>query len=268
MTGSLPLPLGGSAPREVPLSRSPLVRVIAQTRFPSVLKIDSRDTMIAFQEEVGPEYPILEQAAAPQFHIEFTSGSPNVRQVTSNLWRFSTADRSWLLSLAADAVTLETSRYGGRDDFLKRWCDVLAFVERIFDPRLALRVGVRYVNQIQGESLSDLTKWVRGSLVGVAQDELRDHVTHAISEANVAIEEGVLLLRWGILPANATFDPGLLAPAPTSSWVLDIDVSSAEQRPFSEDSLRSTFRALANRAYAVFRYAITDDGLEHFGAQS
>jgi uncharacterized protein (TIGR04255 family) len=109
---------------------------------------------------------------------------------------------------------------------------------------------------------------VRDSLIGVAQPELRDHVSQAISEANMTVEEGALLLRWGILPANATFDPGLLPAVPTTSWILDIDVSSASHKPFSGEGLQIAFQALADRAYSAFRYAITPAGLTHFGAQS
>jgi uncharacterized protein (TIGR04255 family) len=268
MPGSLPPPLGGPSPTEIPLSGAPLVRVIAQTRFSSVLRIDSKDAMMAFQEEVGSDYPILEQTNTPQLQVEFGSGVPNVRPVMGNLWRFSTADRGWLLSLATDAVTFETQQYDGRADFLARWQEVLSAVERIFAPRLALRLGVRYVNRIRGESLVELTRWVRDSLIGFAQPELRNHVTQALSEATMNVEEGVLLLRWGILPPQATIDPGSLPAVTDASWILDLDVSSSNQRPFSADGLAADFQRLADRAYSVFRYAITPAGLDHFGAQS
>jgi uncharacterized protein (TIGR04255 family) len=268
MTGSLPSPLGGAAPVEVLLPRSPLVRVVAQARFSRVLKIDSQDGMVAFQEEIRSEYPLLEQVAAQQLQVDFSSGLPNVRPVTSTLWRFSDANRGWLLSFASDVITLETRRYEGRTNFLGRWAAALASLERIFTPSLAVRLGVRYINRIDGESLLDLAEWVRPGLIGVAEPQLRDHVTQALSEAMITIEEGSLQLRWGILPANVTYDPNLLAAVPNSSWILDIDVSSTGQRPFSGVDLTSAFQALTNRAYSVFRYAVTDAGLDHFGAQS
>jgi uncharacterized protein (TIGR04255 family) len=203
-----------------------------------------------------------------QFQVELGPEATPLRPTASNLWRFTDADRNWILSLTSDAVTLETRRYDGRTDFLSRWYEALGRVERVFAPRLALRLGVRYLNRIHGDSLEGLTKWVVANLIGVAQSEFRDHVIQAISQANMTVEEGALLLRWGILPANATIDPTLLEPARTSSWILDIDVSSTGQRPFSGEALTAAFQALANRAYSVFRYAITPAGLEHFGAQS
>lgn len=269
MTGLLPSPLGGPAPEEIPLSRSPLVRVVAQVRFSTVLRIDSKETMAAFQAEIADTYPVLEQTMAPQFQVDFGPGAlQNFRSVPTTLWRFRDADSGWMLSLASEAVTLETQRYESRAAFLDRWREALGLVERIFSPRLVLRLGARYVNRLDGDTLPDLPKLIRDNLLGMVQPEFRDHVKQALSEANMTTEEGMLLLRWGMVPPNATFDPGLFLPVPTPSWVLDVDVSSVARRSFSANALETDFYALANRAYSVFRYAVTNAGLEYFGAQS
>lgn len=269
MTGSLPSPLGGPAPDEIPLSRSPLVKVIAQVRFSAVLRIDSKEAMAAFQAEIADEYPVLEQISVPQIQVDLGPGAvQSFRPIPTTLWRFTDADGGWLLSLGTEAVTLETLRYEGRSAFLRRWRDALEVVERIFSPRLVLRVGTRYGNRIEGASLLELPNLVRGNFLGIVQPEFRDYVQQALSEANVIVEEGALLLRWGIVRPQTTFDPGVFLPIPNPSWILDIDVSSAAQRSFSADMLESVFYALANRAYSVFRYAIPIAGLRHFGAPS
>jgi uncharacterized protein (TIGR04255 family) len=266
MTGAFPFPLGGLAPREVPLSHSPLVRVIAQARFGSVLKIDSKDGVVPFQEAVRSEYPLLEQAAVQQLQVDFSSGAPNFRPMTGNLWRFCDATKDWILSLSSEAVTLETRRYTVRGNFLERWHQALTHVESIFAPVLTLRLGVRYLNRIQGESLVALSDWVKPNLVGIAEPKLREHIVQAMSEATLKVEEGVMLLRWGVMPPSVTYDPSNLEPVQSESWILDIDVASAEQKSFSATDLTTESQALAERAYTVFRYAITDPGLEHFGA--
>jgi uncharacterized protein (TIGR04255 family) len=266
MTGTLPYPLGGSPPAEIPLSRSPLVRVLAQVRFASVLKIASTDGVVPFQEAVRSEYPLLQQTAAQQFQLDFASGAPNLRPVQSTLWRFSDAAGDWILSLSSETVSLETHRYSLRGDFLERWLTALTHVERIFAPVLTLRLGMRYLNRIQGESLVALSKWVQANLVGVAEPTLLEHIAQAMSEANMKIEEGTMLLRWGVMPPSMTYDPALLEPVQDTSWILDIDVFSAEQKPFAAAALATDSLALAQRAYTVFRYAITEPGLDHFGA--
>lgn len=268
MSTSLPSPLGGRAPAEIPLTRSPLARVLAQVRFSSVLKIDNKEAVAPFQEKLRANYPLLEQLVAHQLQIDMTPGGGGVKPIASNVWRFSNAERGLVLALTSDALTLEARDYPGRAAFLERWADALSLVEAVFAPGLALRTGARYLNRLTGESLDRLPDWVRPNLIGVAQPDLREHVTQAISEANLKVEEGDLLLRWGVIPANATIDPGLLGPSSSRSWILDIDVSSGQQKPFDAADLTAEYGRLMERAYAMFRWVVTDDGLHHFGAQA
>ena len=261
-----PPPLGGSPPAEAVLAKSPLVRVVAQVRFSSVLRIEAREAVIAFQDKVRPSYPLFDHVMAQQLQLDLSSGTPSLRPVPTSVWRFSSADRSMLLSLTSEMVTLEARVYRGRSDFVPRWSEALACLQQVFQPALTLRTGMRYVNRLDKASLDRLSDWVTPNLVGVALPEIRDFVTQAFSEASIKVEEGDLQLRWGILPPNLTIDPGLLDPLPVTSWVLDLDVSSSTQKPFDAATLTAEFATLAKRAYAVFRWAVTDAGLEHFGA--
>src|SRR5262249_48927969 len=113
--------------------------------------------------------------------------------------------------------------------------------------------------------LDAIDELIHTDILGFARPPLRDHVHHALSEATLSVEEGEMLLRWGIMPENATIDPNVLPPVPHPSWILDIDVSSAEQRPFDNDQLSASFRALAERAYSVFRYMTTGKFLKTYG---
>jgi len=266
MTTSLPSPLGGNAPVEVALAQSPLVRVLAQVRFSSVLKIDSKEGVAPLQEELRGNYPLLETMVSQQLQIDMNPSGGGVRPITSNVWRFSDAEHGLVLHLTTDALTLEARHYSGRTAFLERWAEAVALVERVFAPGLALRTGARYLNRLTGESLERLPEWVRSNLIGVAQPDLGEHVIQAISEANIRVEEGDLVLRWGILPANMTIDPGLLEPIPERSWILDIDVWSGQQKPFSASALKTEYHHLMERAYAIFRWVVTEDGLRRFGA--
>ena len=266
MPKSLPPPLGGAAPPEVPLARLPLARVVMQVRFSPVLRIESRDGIAAFQEEVRNNYPHFEQVSSTQFQIDLSSGPQTMTPIVTTISRFWDADRTVRLSLGSSVVTLDAFRYESRTAFLDRWADILARIERLYTPTLTLRTGARYVNRIVGDGLKVLTDLVEPNLIGVAQPNLREYVTQALSEASMEVEEGQLLLRWGVLAANTTIDPDLIDPVPEPSWILDIDVFSGQQKPFSSVGLRDEFRGLAERSYALFRHALTDHALDHFGA--
>jgi uncharacterized protein (TIGR04255 family) len=194
--------------------------------------------------------------------------SPNLRPVVTNVWRFSSADRTSTISLTTEAVTFESLDYPGRTAFIARWSEILRWVQNVFAPSLTLRTGMRFINRIRDDSLEHLPEWIEPNLVGVALPELRSHVVQALSEANLRIEEGDLVLRWGIVPPHGTYDIGLLEPLPEASWILDIDAFSVEQMPFDTEVLNMRYRQLAERCYAMFRWAMTENGLHHFGADA
>jgi uncharacterized protein (TIGR04255 family) len=54
-------PLQGPPPPEIPLKNAPLLRVIAQVRFPTLLAVRSADRVAGFQDAVRDRYPYLER---------------------------------------------------------------------------------------------------------------------------------------------------------------------------------------------------------------
>jgi uncharacterized protein (TIGR04255 family) len=265
MPKKLPNPLGGPPPAEISLPRAPLARVVAQVRFPGLLKIENRDVVSAFQEAIRREYPLFEQASSQQIQVEIGPGGPSVKQVPGSLWRFQDARKNWRLSLSSDSMSLEVESYTSRGDFLARWNSLLQAAEAAFDPQIVLRIGMRYIDRVTDAPLQTIDQMVHTDVLGFAKPPIRAHIRHALSEATLEIEEGEMLLRWGIMPPNSTIDPGVLVPIPGLSWLLDIDVFSGEQRPFVSDALSAAFLALAQRAYAVFRHMTTDEFLKAYG---
>lgn len=51
-------PLIDPPPPEVPLKSAPLIRVIAQVRFPPILSIEKQEFVASFQEAIRDKYPI------------------------------------------------------------------------------------------------------------------------------------------------------------------------------------------------------------------
>jgi len=265
MPSNLPSPLGGPPPSEVNLPRAPLARVLAVVQFPGILKIENRDFVAPFQEEIRRDYPLFEQDIRQQLQVQVGLGGPSFVQTPENLWRFQDQARNWRLSLVKSSLSFDVVKYTSRNDFLDRWTRILAAVEHIFDPQITLKIGMRYIDRIEGELLEAIDDMIKSDILGFAKLPLRRHVRHTLSEAIVEIEEGEMLLRWGILPANGTIDPNVLPPTLANSWILDIDVSSVGQRPFVASDLTSAFRALAERAYSVFRNMTTEKFLRVYG---
>lgn len=267
MPNNLPSPLGGEPPAEIPLPRNPLVRVLAQAQLPGILKVSLREEAAKFQELVRRDYPLFDEDATMELRIG-VGVSPIQQQVSSSVWRFSDSDRQWRVSLSPNSVSLEAMAYTNRNEFLERLSTVLETIEALFSPQITPRIGLRYLDQISGEGFENITKMVRAGMLGLIGDGTRPHIQHALSEAMMEVEEGMVLLRWGILPPNIVIDPSIMSPRPEQSWILDIDAYDAKPRPFDHVALSEAFTRLAHRSYAVFRYVVTDEFLRFFGGET
>ena len=88
----------GPSVQEVPLTRAPLVNVIAQVRFPAVMKIEDNAFVANFQEAIRKDYPILR----PERQLGVMIGPGGVQpQDAGTVWRFETKDPdAWQVTLA------------------------------------------------------------------------------------------------------------------------------------------------------------------------
>lgn len=261
----IPAPFSGPPPAEIALKRAPLVRVLGQITFPLIAKLAQQDAIAAFQESIRASYPLL----TPEHvnHIELTPGTePRVRAET--IWRFASSDQIWRVSLAASFVSLETTAYTSRQEFVQRLIDVARALETTVDPKLVLRVGVRYINRVEGAALEHLADLIKPEVLGVLQTPFKDAAQHLMTESLLRTQEGQLLARWGSLPAGATVDPQALEPIAAPCWILDLDLFATEQATFSADTIGAQVLAFAQRHYTVFRFVVTPAFLTYYGSDA
>jgi uncharacterized protein (TIGR04255 family) len=260
-------PLTAPPPKEVPLKDAPLVRVIAQVRFPLILSIGKKDFVGSFQEAIREEYPILQCEQTHGFAFDPQSIVPISPQVT---WRFLDQANSWnwRVSLAPDFVALETTAYSSRSDFLKRLNSILVKFEN-FKPACIERFGLRYIDRVVQPNLQDISSLVKPEIAGMMAANFRESIHHAINESLFRIPntDEQIAARWGLMPAGITFDPGAIEPIPEPSWILDLDMSLSENREFNVEVLMSEGRSFAERIYTFFRWVVNDDFLRRFGGE-
>lgn len=254
------LPLHGAAPGEIALKNAPLVRVIAQARFPLLLAARNPDRVAYFQEAIRDQYPHLEQQEIAT--IKLGSGSASSEGMVH--WRFSDETRGWRATLSPEFLALETTAYKSRSDFLGRLRVVLQALEDTLAPNLATRFGIRYIDQVKGKQVPDIAKLLRGEVLGVACS-LGITAKQLFTEIIVPVDEGELLARWGKLPAKLTIDPNVVPAIEEESWIIDLDVSRSDLGAFETTSIMETAGRAAERVYAVFRWMVTDEFLRTYG---
>jgi uncharacterized protein (TIGR04255 family) len=246
---------------EVRLYRAPLAKVLMQVQYSRTpqLVTDEAEARIA---EVLARYPVRRRqvAVVPNLLINGQPvqlpGSPTPGAVLS----FSDPKSAWQVTVTETAVALETTDYSTREDFCARGAEIFEAVAETALPPVVDRVGVRYIDRLTGDALGKVPSYVRpelSALVGCVDAPLALH--HSITESQIEVGAGGrMLVRSGQLPPAVAFDPAL-PPVSAESWVLDIDVFTAQAGiPFDPAELNRRLRSYAETAYAFFRFATTE----------
>jgi uncharacterized protein (TIGR04255 family) len=259
-------PLTGPPPAEVPLPSAPLVRVIAQVRFPIVASIEKRDYIAPFQEAVRGDYAVMRQESASNLVVNLPGQAP-VEVRSSTVWRFTDLRHHWRVTLAADFMALETSAYTSRTDFFARFERLLSALEQHVRPGALDRVGVRYIDRLVGAPLESLPAYIQPALLGTLGTAVGPLARVAVSESlfDLPDEAGQMRARWGVVPANATIDPNAIEPVDERSWVLDLDAFRQGERAFDVGTVLQEAIGLSERCYSFFRWSVTEEFLTHFG---
>ena len=254
------------------MPRAPLARVLAQVRFPQILAIRNPDKVAVFQEALRDAYPNLTEDRVQRF--DFAAEQPaNVRDVV--IWRLTDGEQNqhWRVSLGVDFVSLETSAYESRHDFLDRLRAVTGAVEDAFNPSEVKRLGLRYIDRLTGDAVERIADLVNPEVLGVMQPSkgvptpIGDAIVHLMTEAELLADEGRIQARWGKLPPDATYDPNALEPVSEWSWILDLDMFTREPLPFARDEIHQKSNSFAERLYTVFREMVTEEFLRFYGGK-
>ncbi|WP_322753261.1 TIGR04255 family protein [Frankia sp. Cas3] len=196
---------------EIHLRSAPLVRVIAQLRFPQLASMADGGVAHALASEMSRDYPLFEKAREINPIIAGSTISQQ-EQVASPVWRLQTADGTWLVTLERSSLSLEALAYAGRRDFRDRLIQLArVFINRAEPPRFD-RFGIRYINRVTDpEILTNLATLVRSEMMAAATLELPEQTTLHHSLLEIQLDQGrhSMLARCGIFPAGTTIDPAI-----------------------------------------------------------
>lgn len=142
---------------------NPLDKVIAQLRFPTILKIDTDASALSqFQDRIRDIFPMYQEQReiVNEINIGFPipfqqNGIPQIsNQSTKRTHVFKSEDGNWIFSLANTSISLSTRTYTKWEVFREYFQNAKnAFVE-IYNPIFISRIGLRYINIFCRSSLN------------------------------------------------------------------------------------------------------------------
>lgn len=241
-------------------ARSPLVEVICQLRFPTILTIGAKEPA-EFQEAIRgdfPRYLARQEQAAPKI-AGLGGSSPQMEpQPPVTNYNFISSDGAWKLNLTSSFIALSTLRYSRWEEFAQTLDKPLAEFIQIYRPTFFERIGLRYVNAISRKLLGvEELLWddlIQPAYLGVLGEPDVDE--EAVSKSSLEIEMNLqddcrLKLHAG---------PGLINGGkgdPEVKYILDNDLSSVGE--LSADVVPGRLETLHSYAVRLFRGAITSE---------
>ncbi len=238
---------------------SPLIEVICQLRFPTILSINSTEPA-QFQEAIRADFPryIARQDQQPIKITNPSAPQPQLeRQPPIANHNFISADGLWKINLTQNFVALSTLRYTRWEDFAQTLDKVLAQFIQIYQPSFFERIGLRYVNAFSRKRLGlQDALWddlINAPFIGVLSEP---DVDEKLTGKNVLdVEMGLGQNRRMKLHAG----PGLLGGGkkdPEPKFILDGDFSVAEQQ-LPAERIAEDLNVLHDYAVRLFNSAVT-----------
>jgi len=272
VTDTITHPFSDEPIEEVELQDAPLVKVMAQLRFPMIAAVSEMAGLTHFQRALSHRYPVMREEK--QIAAVMTGEGQVIQTGAGTIRRFHGLADGWSVSLAPDWVAIETTEYTVRADFISRWTEVIAALQTL-DPSPVVydRLGVRYVDRlVRAEANEDLSVLVRSEVLGalVLSEGMSggSELVGVFTQAHFRLDNLQLLARWGRIPASTPVLPGI-DPIDEVSWILDIDVfTDASGTPFLVEDVAHASEHAAMHAYRFFRWAMTDEFIHRHGNQS
>ena len=240
-------------------ARSPLVEVICQLRFPTILSIGANEPA-AFQEAVRKDFPryAARQEQVPPKVVKKGNATALEPQKPITNYHFVSEDGRWKLNLTQNFIALSTLSYQRWEDFAARLDQPLAQFIQIYQPAFFERLGLRYVNAISRQRL--------GLEDHLWDDLIRDHYVGILGQPDVEETEitkcslDVETPLVGGYRMKVHAGPGLIGGGKTDKevkFILDSDFSATGQ--LTADSVPTKLEDMHRFALCLFRGAITDE---------
>ena len=240
-------------------ARSPLVEVICQLRFPTILSIGANEPA-AFQEAVRRDFPryAARQEQLPPKVVKKGNATALEPQKPITNYHFVSEDGRWKLNLTQNFIALSTLSYQRWEDFAARLDQALAQFIQIYQPAFFDRLGLRYVNAISRQRL--------GLEDQLWDDLIRDHYVGILGQPDVEETEitkcslDVETPLVGGYRMKVHAGPGLIGGGKTDKevkFILDGDFSTSGQ--LTADSVPAKLEDMHRFALCLFRGAITDE---------
>ncbi len=244
--------------QRVRYEKSPLIEVIFQLRFPTILKIGA-NAPEDFQEEIREVYPYYEEAIESAGDIIFSNGRPTPISRQNKNYSFVSADENYKINLTPNFISLSTVNYTQWEDFRQQIKFAVEAFEKIYRPTFYSRVGLRYEDAITKSHLGlDDKKWselIKPHVLGVMTEYREEGTQSFLSTAEFDNGDDTRIkTHFELVHVNG---------ASEISFLIDCDYFTLERT--DKNNMMEVADKLHAKSTSFIRNAITDELHEAMG---
>ena len=249
------------------LSQAPLVYVLAQVSFNQVLSMEKFIPQI--QEEVREFYPRFSEGKVQNLRFSRTNQAPEV--TTIKIWEFADKDRNYGIVLQNDSLVFHTTAYTIFEEFLSKIEFVLEVVGKIVNLALVERVGLRYVDFVQGvDKADDLNSYFTPGLAGFSDSDGHKLKAQEQFEARRVTDLGTIVIKltkklnFEILPPDlvgVSLNIGRKVIENIPNAILDIDHYCEQSLDYSVVDISDCIERLHKNTSSTFYSNVTPHAL-------
>lgn len=213
--------------KRVRYNKSPLVEVIFQLRFPTILSINSKQP-VEFQERIREKYPFYEEGIEQQNDLFIApDGNPaQIKQSENKNYSFVSADRLYKINLTSSFIAISTIAYTQWEDFRKHIEYIIPVFEEEYKPTFYTRVGLRYIDAITRGNLGLLDrKWselVQPHILGIVTPEIEEGIQSFVSEAEYKNSDEKSYVKTHVEFVHVNDNPEMSLLIDSDNFITDI----------------------------------------------
>jgi uncharacterized protein (TIGR04255 family) len=253
------------------LSNPPILLVIAQVRFSSVLQMSKFIPEI--QERLRTQgFPKFRPAQQQNLLIG-PPGTPPANQSPTLLWEFLDRDDRKSLVVETGSVAFVVTDYSVFESFRDRLEIALSAISEVAKPSLRERIGLRYVNLVIPRPGKQVSDYIGAELQGMSPAQLSLKPVSYVSVMLSQSEVGTFVFRCTCPTQGPTIPPdvqllGLKTDKPLSLGsefcVLDFDHFTEKTKDFDVPAILSDFDQLHDLLDRSFRLAVKKEALQEW----
>ena len=131
--------------KRVKYKNCPLVEVIFQLRFPTILSINTKQPA-EFQEKIRRDYPYYDEGIEEQNEL-LLNANGKAAQVKTNQnknYSFISIDETYKVNLTSTFIAISTRKYTQWEEFSVKVEQVVKAFQEVYEVPFYTRIGLRY----------------------------------------------------------------------------------------------------------------------------